>query len=206
VQILHWAYCLLFLAIVFKMEQGKHLTDVGVLDIVNLRASINTGLYVVLKAAFPQAIPVPCSLVERQEVPHEDWLAGFTTGEGSFAIRASKSETKVGSRVQLVFTISQHIRDEKLLKCFINYMGCGYYRVYSNRELGDYMCTDFSDIYSKIIPFFKKHPILGKKNLDFSDWSRAAEYIQAGNHLTEEGLNKILVIKANMNKGRILDN
>jgi hypothetical protein len=42
-------------------------------------------------------------------------------------------------------------------------MGCGYYRIYSNRELGDYMCTDFSDIYYKIIPFFKKHPILEKK-------------------------------------------
>ena len=186
------------------MKQGKHLTDAGVLDIVNLRASINTGLSKALKTAFPQAIPVPSPLVERQEVPHEDWLAGFTSGEGSFVIRASKSETKVGSRVQLVFTISQHTRDEKLLKSFI--MGCGYYRIYSNKELGDYMCTDFSDIYYKIIPFFKKHPILEKKNQDFSDWVKAAEYIQAGNHLTEEGLNEILVIKANMNKSRVLDN
>lgn len=163
------------------MQNGEHLTEVGIKEIVDIRATINTGLSSILKAGFPQATPVTRPLVEKQLILHEAWFSGFTSGEGSFSIRVSKSLTKLGFRVQLVFTVSQHIRDEKLLISFIDYLGCGNYRAYSNRELGDYVCMNFGrklDIYSKIIPFFKKHPILGVKSQDFTDWVKAAEYIQ----------------------------
>lgn len=45
----------------------------------------------------------------------------FTYGEGSLLIRIAKSLNRGGSIVQLVFTISQYIRVESLLKCLINY-------------------------------------------------------------------------------------
>jgi hypothetical protein len=63
--------------------------------------------------------------------------------------------------VQLVFTVSQHIRDEELLKSFVDYLDCGNYRAHNDREIGDYICSSFEDIYNKIIPFFNKYPILG---------------------------------------------
>ena len=63
-------------------------------------------------------------------------------------------------------------------------------------------CTKFSDINEKIIPFFSKHPIAGIKLLDFVDWCKAAEIIKAKDHLTEDGVNQIIKIKAGMNKGR----
>jgi hypothetical protein len=78
-------------------------------------------------------------------------------------IRIGKSSNQVASRAQLVFTISQHTRDENLLKSIINYLNCGTYRTYNNRDLGYYMCTNFKDIYTKIIPFFKQYLILGGK-------------------------------------------
>lgn len=53
------------------MEKGEHLTDLGIKDIVNYRASINTGLSSTLKAGFPQASPVARPLVEKQLILHE---------------------------------------------------------------------------------------------------------------------------------------
>jgi len=60
----------------------------------------------------------------------------------------------------------------------------------------------FSDIEQKILPFFSKHCIGGVKFLDYLDWCKAAGLIKNKDHLTEEGLNQLLVIKAGMNRGR----
>lgn len=56
------------------MENGEHLTDTAIEKIVNNRASINTGLSLILKAGFPQIIPVTRPLVEEQRIPHEAWF------------------------------------------------------------------------------------------------------------------------------------
>ena len=60
----------------------------------------------------------------------------------------------------------------------------------------------FSDNYNIIIPFFSQYPIRGVKAKDFSDWVKAAELINKGEHLTTEGSSKIISIKAGMNTGR----
>jgi hypothetical protein len=52
------------------------------------------------------------------------------------------------------------------------------------------------------LPFFSKHPLAGVKFLNFTDWCKAAEVIKARAHLTEEGLDQIMKIKAGMNKER----
>ena len=66
------------------MDKGKHLTDAGLNDIVNIRATINTGLRSTpaLKAGFPQVNSICRPLIEKQLIPHEAWFSGFTTGEG----------------------------------------------------------------------------------------------------------------------------
>ena len=58
----------------------------------------------------------------------------------------------------------------------------------------------FSDITDKIIPFFEKHLIKGKKSLDFIDFKQAAEIIKSKDHLTPKGFEQILEIKARMNE------
>lgn len=60
----------------------------------------------------------------------------------------------------------------------------------------------FSDLDEKIIPFFEKYPLVGDKLQDFSYFKIAAEIIKVKGHLTEEGLEKIRAIKAEMNRGR----
>jgi len=47
------------------------------------------------------------------------------SGEGCFFIDISKSTTKVGARIQLIFKITQHMRDIQLIESLIPYFGCG---------------------------------------------------------------------------------
>jgi hypothetical protein len=54
-------------------------------------------------------------------------MAGFITGEGCFFIKINKGRNKAGIGVQLVFQITQHIRDKELLKNFIIFFKCGHY-------------------------------------------------------------------------------
>nr|YP_009722390.1 hypothetical protein [Morchella importuna]QGN66792.1 hypothetical protein [Morchella importuna] len=69
----------------------------------------------------------------RSEVPtpktiDPNWLAGFSSGDGCFLVKIVKSSShKLGARVQLRFTITQHSRDAELLKSLVNSFGCGKY-------------------------------------------------------------------------------
>lgn len=63
--------------------------------------------------------------------------------------------------------------------------------------------TNFSDNHEKIIPFFSKHQLAGIKTKDFGDWYKIATIVKTKAHLTKEGLDQIIKIKAQMNKGRV---
>jgi len=54
-------------------------------------------------------------------------MAGFVTGEGCLFIKITEGRNIAGVGVQLVFQVSQHIRDQELMKSFINYFKCGLY-------------------------------------------------------------------------------
>jgi LAGLIDADG endonuclease len=136
------------------MNRGEHLTLEGLRKIVTMKASMNLGLSTQLKKEFSDIIPVPRSLVERSKTFDPNWLAGFTSGEGCFYISISKSAHKVGFHVQLVFLITQHSRDEQLMRSLISYFGCGHYVPRNNKDFGEFMVRNFEDINLKIIPFF----------------------------------------------------
>lgn len=115
-----------------------------------------------------------------------------------------KSESvKVGFQSILVFQITQHARDEKLMKSLISYLGCGFIEKDSRGPWLYYTVTNFSHIQGKIIPFFHQYKIIGSKYLDYMDWCKIALLMQNKNHLTPEGLNEIIALKAGMNKGRL---
>jgi hypothetical protein len=54
------------------------------------------------------------------------------------------------------------------MKSLVSYLGCGRYEI-NQRDAGNYVCTKFSDINEKILPFFSKHPLAGVKFLNFTD-------------------------------------
>ena len=97
--------------------------------------------------------------------------------------------------------MTQHKRDEQLLRSFIKYFGCG--NVYLRAgDACDYKVSKFSDIVNIVIPLFQKYRIEGVKGKDFNDFSKVAELIKQKKHLTQEGLEQIRIIKAGMNRGR----
>ena len=100
----------------------------------------------------------------------------------------------------LTFQLTQHIRDEPLIRRLADYLGCG--RIYKNRE-GIYLdITKFKDITFKIIPLLKNYPILGNKSLDFNDFCKVADLMNNKAHLTYDGINEIRKIKSGMNTVR----
>jgi hypothetical protein len=52
-----------------------------------------------------------------------------------------------------------------------------------------------------VIDHFEKYPLLTKKRVDFELFKLAINLIKNKEHLTEEGLNKLVSIKASLNKG-----
>ena len=99
--------------------------------------------------------------------------------------------------MQLIFKLTQHVRDEQLMISLIENLKCGH--VSNNRDTLDFKVTKFEDITEKIIPFFSKYPILGVKLKDFYVFCKVAEMMKGKLHLTEEGLKQIKKIKAEMN-------
>ena len=115
-------------------------------------------------------------------------------------IPASKSHS-LGFQVQLVFQLTQHIRNDELIRGFINYFDCGF--ISKRGKVIDFRVTKLSDIVNKIIPFFKKK-MEGEKAKDFSERCKAVELMKEKKHLTQEGLEQIRKIKDGMNRGRKL--
>lgn len=116
-------------------------------------------------------------IVSNQEIPNLNWIAGFTSGEGCFFVHIYLSKTrKLGEAVKLEFQLTQHLRDEQLLISFIEYFKCGY--VVKKINAVEFRVTKFQDINEKIIPFFKKSPIVGVKAKDFEDWCQVASLME----------------------------
>ena len=191
----------LFLDEIFILRLKKeHLTPEGLRKILGRRASMNWGLSNKQKSAFPDIVPVERPKVDSPLTIDPNWLAGFTSAEGCFLINTFKSKAKQGETVRLIFQLTQHSRDEKLIRRIPAYLNCG--NIYKNRDTYDYRVSKLEDITDKIIPFFKKYKIRGVKALDFQDWVRAAELMKQKKHLTADGIEKIKQIKAGMNRGR----
>ena len=187
------------------MLKKEHLTIEGLHKIVSLKTSMNLGISPKLKSAFPDVIPVPRPIVaaknDSKKFIDRNWLAGFTSAEGCFYIDIFKDKTITGYTVKLVFQITQHSRDEKLIQSFITYFECG--RVYQKGGCAkELKVTKLSDIVEKIIPFFQQHKIEGWKHKDFEDFCKVVEMMKEKKHLTKEGFEEIKKIKAGMNRGR----
>jgi hypothetical protein len=196
----------LFKQIVELMNSKEHLTPAGFQKCLAIKASINLGLSDELNSGFSaegNVSPISRPLVQLPEKFDPYWVAGFVSGEGCFYVRIRKSETfKLGTRVELVFTVVQHSRDEELLKALIRVFDCGKYALRKNKLAGDFIVDKFSDIQTKILQFFDKYNIEGVKAMDYADFQKAAEIVQVKGHLTKEGLKAICQLKAGMNTGR----
>ena len=108
------------------IKNEKHLTLEGLNKIAGLKEIQNWGLSPKLEDAFPNRTSENRPLVLDKIIPNPFLLAGFTAAEGSFMINLTKSNAYLqGFKVQLVFQLTQHRRDDQLLISLIKYFNCG---------------------------------------------------------------------------------
>lgn len=202
---------ILFKKVVELMNEKVHLTENGLQQIINIRASMNLGLSDLQKVKFHNYNPVERPIINTTKILDPQWIAGFTSAEGSFLVSIFKSKTNLGHAVRLYFSITQHERDLKLLNLIAQYLenpdqlvtDASKSNIYKNYKYSAFeiRLTQFENI-KKIILFFKNHPILGMKSLDFQDFCKIVDLMKEDKHLTVDGLNEIRIIKSKMNRNR----
>lgn len=170
---------------------------------MSIKASLNKGLSLELTQSFSNILPVDRPVVETREIRDPEWLVGFICAEGCFSVDVFKSKThKIGSQVQLRFSITQHSRDTLLMNSFIQYLNCGRVKKHKNKNFVEFVVVKFSDIDKNILPLLQKYPLQGVKSLDYADFCQVAGLMRDNAHLISEGLGQIINIKNGMNRGR----
>src|SRR3989344_1657984 len=130
-----------------------------------------------------------------------NYLSGFTDGEGSFNISVINREKdyKHGWKISLCFNISQ--KDDTIPKLFKNYLGCGKIR-YRKDGICYFDVRKTEDLVNIVVPFFKKFPLLSKKDDTFKIFCEALEIVKNKKHLTKSGMEKILELRNKIIVGR----
>jgi hypothetical protein len=99
-------------------------------------------------------------------------------------------------------SICLHSRDLSLLLQVQKYFGgIGSISKNKNREEVNYSVNSLKELTTVIIPHFLKYGLLTQKAADFFLFSRVVELKNTKEHLTLEGLLKIINIKASINLG-----
>nr|YP_009262041.1 LAGLIDADG endonuclease [Chrysoporthe austroafricana]AMX22116.1 LAGLIDADG endonuclease [Chrysoporthe austroafricana] len=200
-----WADYTLFKKALDIILLKEHLSQKGLLKLVGIKASLNLGLNGSLKEAFPnwEELQIDRPSYVFKGILDPNWIAGFASGDSSFNVKISNSPTSLlDKRVQLRFGIGLNIREKALIQYLVAYfdLSANLKNIYFNVNSARFEVVKFSDITDKIIPFFDNYLIQGKKNLDYIYFKKVADIIKSKNHLTSEGFQEILDIKARMNK------
>ena len=131
-----------------------------------------------------------------------EWITGFVDGEGCFHVGLSRHDGgSTGIQVLPEFTVVQHARDVQVLYALKAWFGCGVVRRNHDERMA-YRVRKREHLTERIVPFFMKHPLKTKKRLDFISFRKVLLRMEAGDHLTHEGVAEIRAIVSRMNRGR----
>ncbi len=112
-----------------------------------------------------------------------DYIAGFVDGEGCFAltlrrdIRHERKTKPIYYSWKAMFAIVLRNDDFVLLEKIKDALGCGSISFTKNKNQARYQVGDLNELKDKIMPFFNKYPLLGKKKDDFVLWSEAVNIL-----------------------------
>jgi LAGLIDADG endonuclease len=140
------------------------------------------------------------------------WVIGFVDGEGCFSIgfvRQSggpgRSGYKTGYQVAHEFAVTQGAQSVSCLDELERFFGVG--QVLANKRYDNhrehlfrFVVRPRRDLIETIIPFFRRYPMRSSKQRNFEKFANCVELIEAGHHLTFEGLADIVEIAETMNR------
>jgi hypothetical protein len=101
----------------------------------------------------------------------------------------------------LKFQLGLHTKDLNLLYLLQQHLGgIGSIHLAQNRDIVNYSIDSIKDL-NNLILYLEKYPLLTQKAADLLLFKKAVELVNNKAHLTLEGLEKIVNIKASMNLG-----
>nr|YP_009926600.1 hypothetical protein [Wolfiporia cocos]QNH92658.1 hypothetical protein [Wolfiporia cocos] len=129
---------------------------------------------------------------------------GLMDAESSFSIIVCRSKThKIGWRVQAKFQMGLHKRDLTLLLLLQQYLG-GIGTIHKNSKKQKNKVNYSIDSKKELlvlISHLEKYPLLTQKGADFILFKEVVKLMNNKAHLSIQGLNQIINIKASMNWG-----
>jgi hypothetical protein len=113
-----------------------------------------------------------------------------------------RSYLKTGWNVAPIFRIELHYKELPLLNQIKSFFkGAGNISINKIKNSASYTISSIKDINNVIIPHFEKYNLISQKKADYILFKSVVDSINRSEHLTFEGLNKIVAIRASMNLG-----
>ena len=130
------------------------------------------------------------------------FVTGFTDAEGSFIVRIRKNrQTKAGWSVETKFSFCIHKKDRMVLD-LIQAFFCGVGSItYASKDTLHYRIASLQDLIKVVIPHFDKYPLNSQKRADYLLFKKIVLLIKNKEHLTIEGIQKIVNLRASINLG-----
>jgi LAGLIDADG DNA endonuclease family protein len=149
---------------------------------------------------------------QQERLRQEGWVIGFVDGEGCFSIGlvrqnggAGRSGYRTGYQVSHELAVTQGAQSVSCLYELQDFFGVG--QVLPNRRYDNhrehmyrYAVRRRADLLDVVIPFFHLHPMHTTKQENFEKFACCVELMEAGHHLTFEGLADIVEIMETMNR------
>lgn len=132
-----------------------------------------------------------------QHIPKElgHYLAGFADGEGSFNISVIRRPSDYRNNWKLVASFNVTQQDPTIPKLFQETLGCGTIR-FRRDGICYFEVRKISDVNEVIREFFSRFPLRSNRQaLRLQLLLDAVTIIARGEHLTPEGLRKVLFIR-----------
>jgi hypothetical protein len=143
---------------------------------------------------------------QQERLKIEQWIVGFTDGEGCFSVSIIKNgTTKIGWQLFPEFVVTQGEKSLAALEIFKEYFECGNIFVnkrYDNHteNLYRYCVRSARDLSGKIVPFFTQNSLCTAKKKDFEIFKEIIEMMTEKRHLTQSGMRTIAKKISKMNR------
>jgi hypothetical protein len=122
---------------------------------------------------------------------HAQWIVGFVDGEGCFHSAIKKNTSlRFGAQILPEFTVVQHESDIQILYRLKDYWKCGVVRQNHSHRMC-YRVRKLEHLVTIILPFFEKHSLKTKKNIDFLKFRDVVLALHQKKHLEEQGFHEL---------------
>ena len=130
------------------------------------------------------------------------FITGLADAESSFIVNIIKDNTRtIGYNTQISFELGLNYKDKSLLESIKDTLGTGNIYYNSSDNTYKYKVSNLDQLSNIIILHFKTYSLITQKKIDFELFSKIVEMIINKEHLTKQGLQEIINLKATLNLG-----